>query len=419
MSAQHSPHEDASEVLKIDIPYGHDGRLQVELLQKRTLSHFVPKRDLGDLATALRQSFSSPIDFPELKQACVPGDRVVLVLHPDTPRADAVIAMLWKQLSNAGIAADDVLILQPTTWQAHAWNDPRGLLPPDVRERMVVKQHDPTDSTACAYLSSTLDGERIYLAKEIVDADLVIPIGPASFDPVLGYRGESSFVYPACSNTEAIQRFLGQGHDELSPGDVRPLRTQIEEVGWLLGMQYAVSLIPGRGLGVQAIYSGLTEGVSRAAQAELRATCLVEVEERAELVLIAIEADAGGHGWEQVTTAIDMARKVVDRNGRIVVLTQLDAQPGPGLKSLGNVRTPAEAIQLLRKQPPPDYLSAMQLARAVDWANVYLLSQLPAEQVEEMFMIPLAAPDEVLKLLTGDDTVIVIESGQKVFAHCK
>lgn len=408
-----------TEIIELDVPYGSNGRFQANVLAKRTLAHFQPKVDIADLATALKSELKNPIEFPELRQACVPGDQVVIAMDRETPRADAIIALLWKELSAGGVLPEDITILQPTGLHVGDSSDPRCLLPQDVQNRMRLKQHDPTDEAACGYLASTAAGERIYLAHEIINADLVIPVGASVFDPLLGYRGEASVLYPAFSDLAAIRKAIGQGHDELSPTDARPLRQQVEEIGWLLGIQFVVSVVPGRSRGVQAIFAGLAEAVSKQARVELQETCVVDVEERADLVLVAVEQDAAGHTWDQVAAAMDAARRIVNREGRIVVLSQLNRPRGPGLEILIEVRTASEALKPIRDLSPPDFLSASRIAKAVDWANVYLLSELPAGDVEDLFIVPLETPAEAAKLLQGDDTMIVIESAQKVFANCR
>lgn len=408
----------SEELLKLEIPYGRDGRLEGEILTKRTLAHFQPKEDVRDIASALREAFGSPVEFPMLRQACVPGDLIVLALDDETPRADAVIAMVWRELAAAGVSAEDVTILQPATWQIVNTVDPRSLLPKDVQQKITLKKHDPTESGSCGYLASTAGGDRIYLANEMIAADMVIPIGVATFDPVLGYRGEASVLYPRYSDTDAMKRAVGHGHDELTSTDSRPMRQRIDEIGWLLGTQFVVSILPGRSNGVQAVFAGQSEAVSRRVREELEENYKVHVSERAELVVIAVEEGGSPQSWEQVAAAIDVGRRVVERDGRVLVLSQLAQKRGSGLEILSQVRQPKDALKLIREAAPPDHRAATQIARATDWANVYLLSELAAEDVEDLFMIPVSTPAEAAKLLTGDETTIVIESAQNVFAAC-
>jgi hypothetical protein len=71
----------------------------------------------------------------------------------------------------------------------------------------------------------------------------------------------------------------------------------------------------------------------------------------------------------------------------------------------------------LREQSPPDLAAATALARAVEWANVYLLSNLDPDLVEDLFMVPLANTDEVQRLISGEESIAIVGSGQHVCAE--
>ena len=135
----------SDEILTLEIPYGSNGLLKGEVLAKQVLAHYQPQANVTDIATALRNSFNEPLEFPRLSQACVAGDKIVLALDDQTPRADAVIALLWKELSSAGVLPEDVLILQPGTWQSSTALNPRSLLPKEIQEKIQLQRHDPTD----------------------------------------------------------------------------------------------------------------------------------------------------------------------------------------------------------------------------------------------------------------------------------
>ena len=47
----------------------------------------------------------------------------------------------------------------------------------------------PRRPAQIAYLASTSEGRRVYLNRQLTDADLVVPIGTLGYDASLGYRG--------------------------------------------------------------------------------------------------------------------------------------------------------------------------------------------------------------------------------------
>lgn len=407
----------SEEVVPLRLNYGVHGNFQVELLERQLLLHHRAPVALKNPALEIRQALEQPLDFPELHRMFVPGDHVAVVVDVDTPAADLVFAALWQKMQMAGLEPSQVSLIQPAVWQPVHGIDPRAALPAPLREQFQLLRHDPTLAGSCAYLASTASDERIYLARVVTDADAVITIGPAGYAPVLGIRGTASSLYPGLSDLEAIRRVQGQGHEELGPDDVRPLRQSVDEIGWLLGLQLSIAVIPADGTSAHAVIAGISESVLRQAKKQLRATWYVRSEERAELVLVTVPQDAAGHQWDQVAAAINAGRRLVERNGRIVVLSQLAAPPGPGLEILKSVREPRDAIKQIQKAHPPDLIAATRIAAATDWANVSLLSQLDSNLVSDLFMLPLEHEREVQRLLDAEDVTAVIESAQHVFVQ--
>ena len=125
--------------------------------------------------------------------------------------------------------------------------------------------------------------------------------------------------------------------------------------------------------------------------------------DRAETVVVAVEADAAGHGWNQVAAALAVARRLVTRDGRIIVLSELAESPGEGIELLRHSEEPREAFRPLRQTSPPDLLAATQFAQAADWARIYLLSRLDSDLVEDLFCVPVESAAEVARLLAGSD----------------
>jgi len=378
-------------------------RDRIELLQPAP----EPLTEFGDQVAA---ALDRPIDFPPLEQMVVPGDRVAIALAADTPGASQIIAATWNVLERRDVRPEDIVVIQPPA--ARNGRDPRLELPEAIRDRVKWVVHDPGDAERCRYLSATAGGERVYLAREITESDVVLPVGPIAFDAVLGYRGPFSVLYPGLSSHEAITRSQGQGHSELEPDNERPLRQLIDEIGWLLGIQFCIQVVPAAGVGAGDVLAGCPEGVFRDGREQLADRWLVTLTQRPETVVISVSSDAGGHGWDQVGRALKTARNLVAHDGRIVLLTDLDEDPGEGLQLVRSSQAPGEALQPLRRTAPDDLAAATHLAAAADWAHVFLLSRLDGDLVEDLFLTPLAGPRDVERLLGGNGRCAVIEDAQ-------
>lgn len=403
----------------VDVRYGHEGHLALSVDADRLVASREAPKQLETVEDSIRQALAAPLDFPPLEQAVIPGDQIVIALDSGTPAADVILAAIWEVLDGRGVDPDDVLVLQPQGTGPESSLDPRGGLPEFVSERISWRIHDPEQTEGGHYLATSSFGERVYLAPELIEADLVIPVGPVAFDSVLGYRGTYSVLYPGLSDAESIARALGHGHHELEPADQRPLRQLIDDIGWLLGVQFCVQVVPAAGSGVAGVWAGWPESVFRVARECLEASWRVEVDERSDIVVASIESDAGGHGWDQIGRALGVARNLVTREGRILLLTDLDETPGDGLQLIRGADTPADALSPITSLAPSDLVSATQCVEAADWARVYLLSQLDSGLVEDLFITPLEHPDDVERLLAQPGQCLIVENAQHAYGRVR
>jgi nickel-dependent lactate racemase len=405
--------------MPVSLSYGRQGRFSCEIDPRRIVAHHRGPPQCEGFAAKIRAMLATPLDFPSLVQVCVPGDRVVVALDRHTPCAADLIAEIWHMLEQRGIAATEFQILQPAALDLVPLVDPRHLLPESVRNDVKWTVHDPTDERRLAYLAATARGERIYMARDLIDADVVLSVGTIAYDPVLGHRGTNSVFYPGLSNTEAVIRSRGEGHSELGPDDERPLRQTIDEIAWLLGTQFSIQVLPSAGGGAAGVIAGAYDRVFRKGKQLLAESWRVRLPERADLVLAAVDADSAGHGWDQVGAALATARSLVSKGGKIVILSELEKEPEIGMEIIRRSQTPRAALQPIRKQAPVDMIPATQFATAADWARVYLVSQLPVGMVDELFMVPVENDRELAKLLANDDSCVILESAQHTYGEVR
>lgn len=408
-----------SRLYHVTLRYGDNGRCAFEVERPRVVASPSAVPGITDLSGGLDAALATPLEFPPLEQAVLDDDRVVLALDPDAPGSAAMVAAVWRVLERRGVAAGNVLVLEPRRASGLVPPDPRGKLPPAVREEVGWKVHDPDRENARVYLASTAAGERIYLNRELVDADIVVSLGRVAYDPLVGCVGTSSVFYPGLSSRDAIRRSQGMGHDELGPNEERPLRQLMDEIGWLLGSQFTIQTIPASGAGVSHVLAGSPEAVLKRGRRLLAEHWLIEPKSRPEIVIASVDADAAGHGWEQVGAALAVARNLVARGGRIVILSELTEEPGDGIRMLRDAENPRDVLRPLQECHPSDLIPAMQLAAAADRARISFLSGLDSDLVDELFMTPLEEWTEAARLLTGDEKVAFLPSAQHMYGRVK
>jgi len=397
--------------------YGQGQTFHFDLEPNRIVRRHRPPEPSSNFVADVREQLQQPLDFPPLELAIVPEDRIAIALDRHTPGAAEVIAGMWDHFERRSVRPEDVTILQPASWQTEKLSDPRLGLPESVRCEVKWVIHDATDKKREAYLANSAGGERIYMAREIVDADVVFPVGSVGFDPLLGIRNASSAIYPGLSNVDALAKARGQDHSELRPEDDRPLRQLQDEVAWLLGVQMGFQVLPGVGNQPAGLLCGALDSVTAAGRIWLKQHWHVELPQRCEVVVAAVDADGSETSWAQIGAALQTARNLVQRRGKIVLITSLAEEPSEGFAFLRESETPREALKPLRIESPPDLIPASRLASAADWASVYLLSRLKNDVVESHCMTPLESEAEVTRLLDRGGACLLLEGAQHTFGY--
>lgn len=398
----------------IEVAYGDRDTIELEVERESVIHHFELPPEIRVPAIDVKRALDEPLDFPPVSQAIVPGDKITIAVDGNVPLIGPILDGLWSQFEKREITPPDVTIVHG---QSVSGGDPRVFARnPACREfRYVV--HNAGEENRCHYLATTTKGDRVYLAKELTDADFMLSVGCMGNDERLGFAGTNSVFYPNMSTQEEIDRQIGRGHTELTPTDDRPLRSLVDEIGWLLGVQFTVQVIPGRRGGASRILAGCNETVFNRGRELIESQLWLGIEERPEAVLVAVDAVNGQTCWSDVVDAIHTGRRLVERDGRIIVISNVEEAIPDAFKPILTSDFPNDAAQAVWSPKSVDSPVAAKLLDAVEWARVYLLSGRPAEEVEDLFMIPLASHSEVQKLLQTTRECAFVESASRVYAR--
>ena len=382
-----------------------DQVLDFEVADDRLIGHWSgppsgPGLDPGSMALG---QFEAPINFPPLSLAVVPGDRVVVPLDPKTPGLAAILGALALALRSADVESITVVSTAPE--------------PSKLPEGVAWLVHDPDDKAQIAYLASTTEDRRIYLNRQLTDADIVIPVGTLGYDGTLGYRGPWSAIYPAISNRETLTRYRGLAIEGV-PDREKPSSSLLEsaEVSWLLGCQFQVGVLAGID-GVSRVVAGLESAVRDEGAKAVDDAWTFRVDERADVVVAGIGAPGRVATYDDLASGLATASRLVRRGGKIVALSRVVDEVGPALQRIRGAENPRSALTRLRgHEADPDYLAARRIAEAAALADIYLYSALDPDVVEDLAMIPLDRPEEARKLAAAAPTCLLIAHADRTRA---
>ena len=380
--------------MPVSVGYG-DERLEFAIPQERVVASWNGPTGLDgphELA-AIREAIEQPCDFPPLRQMIVPGDHVAIAFDPAIARPQPILEEIGRVLQEAGVEAEDITILAPSHTHLLAEGSLAGA---------TLAIHDSRDRGQLAYLAATKQGRRIYLNRILTDADAVIPVGRLGYDPIMGYQGPWSVIFPELSERAAIEAHRGRYRDdtvELATARTGATLDESFEVSWLLGSQFHVGVVPGSA-GVVGVVAGKENAVRERGIALVDSCWTLEAESRAELVVVGIGGPGIPATMDDLAAGLATACQLVQHGGKIVVLSRVRADLGPAVRSLIDLEDPKRRAAALRgHEADDDYVAARRLAQALAWADVFLLSDLEPDLLDGLSLVALEDPEQARRLV--------------------
>jgi nickel-dependent lactate racemase len=367
--------------------------------------------DLADPVRAMRDALETPLDYPPLRRALTPDDHVAIVVDEGIPQSGRLLTPLLEQIVQAHVMPEAITLVCPPPSLGQAWLDE---LPEEFQD-VQVEIHQPGDRKKLAYLATTKEGRRIYLNRTTVDADQAVLFARRGYDPMLGYSGAETALFPGLCDEATAQEFCTRLKARAPGAAPWPIQQEAGEVAWMLGAPFFVQVIAGAGDAVSSILAGPLES-SSAGRALLDARWRIEFDRPADVVIAGITGTPAGHPIDDLARAFFAAARVVKPAGSIVVLSEMTPQLGPAFEILRQHDEPASSLRVLMQEKPSDLAAGYMWATAAEQARLYLLSGLPDDVAEDLFTIPLRNAAQGHRLLTGSASCILLEDAHRVLA---
>lgn len=362
-----------------------------------------------DWKEAVNVALSSPLDFPSLDQALVPGDQLVLAVDPTMPALVDVVAATARWICERGTVEANIRIVLAGDGQ---WSSEElaELICQRCGLSIVVERHNLDDSEQMAYVAANEASDPIYLNRSLVDADVVIPITAARPSGSMDYFGPFG-IFPLLSNRETRGKF----HSLPSLADSQShaqLRGWADQAAWWVGVLVGIQVIPAGGDQVSGIIAGQLESLEDAAQAALAAQWNKANTDSA-LVVAVIDGPPQSQSWLSVARGLATAQRHVALGGSIVLVTQLSQAVGSGLGRLrAPHQTPESIAKKLAQDASDDALAAAVLLQATNNYHVYLISRLRSDTVESLGMGAIADGAQLTRLMDQFPSCTILEAVQ-------
>src|SRR5688572_9126022 len=154
-------------------------------------------RPLDDVREAVAGALERPLEFPTLRRALTPDDHLVVLVQEAMNALGEALEAILLHLQSAGVKPEQVTVLVPPRNAGMDVNWPERL--PSGVQGFRVEEHQSSPDHI-AYLASTETGRRIYLNRTLVDADQLIILGAARFNPIFGVSSGLADLFPTFSD---------------------------------------------------------------------------------------------------------------------------------------------------------------------------------------------------------------------------
>lgn len=109
-------------------------------------------------------------------------------------RLAELLTVVLQQLQQAAEGTASILLVLSPDPAGRQWAWLLEKLPEVLMQRVQVHHHDPADKNQSGYVASSEGGERLYLNRQVSEADTIVTVGVVCFDGELGLRHIQCFV---------------------------------------------------------------------------------------------------------------------------------------------------------------------------------------------------------------------------------
>ena len=388
-----------------DVLYGR-GTLPLKLATAAHVETLLPTDTAGAsdpeavVATALARSLGRPLPpVSEVRSVAIAiNDKTRPVPH------DVMLPPLLRFLDEAGIPPEAITLVIATGTHVPMRPDAfPSVVPPEVLRRYRVVSHD-CDAPDLVALGTTTRGTPVVMNRLYTEADLRIVVGNVEPHHFAGFSGgvKSAAIGLAGRRTiTANHSLLRDPNSALAIYEDNPLRQDIEDIGRAADIHFALNVVMNDRKEIVDAFAGDPLAVIRAAMPAVRRIYDAPVREPFDVMITCPGGYPKDINLYQAHKSVSCANRVTREGGTIILVAACE----DGAGSLGWERFMARGFeshqaamaQFIREPFEVGPHKAFIFGRdAVRLARIYVVSEMPAEQVRRLLLTP-ATLEEAVK----------------------
>lgn len=397
----------------VDIPQGIDVR---ELTANDDV-------EFASVDADVAHALENPIGSPRLKDIVKPGEKIAIITSDITRPMPTykVMPALLEELSAAGVDFKDVtLVFALGSHRRQTPEEMRRLAGDYAYDKINVVDSDIDD---CIRMGVTANGTPVDITRVVAEADRKIALGNIEFHYFAGYSGGYKAVMPGVSTPAAIQsnhKLMIRPESCAGRLEGNPVREDIEEAGRICGLDFILNVVLDEHKEIVKVVCGDPVAAHRVGAAFLDKLYTKEIDRGADIVIVSQGGAPKDLNLYQTQKALDNSKHAV-KDGGIIILIGSCAE-GYGEHTFEdwmlNSESPDDLVNKIRRRFVLGGHKAAAIGMVLQRADIYLVSDMPPEQVERSFMRPYTSAqqafNDALAKFGGKAEVITMPYGGSV-----
>jgi lactate racemase len=320
-----------------------------------------------------------------------------------------ILPPLLDRLQKLGIPRQNIkLIIATGTHKPMPREEIEKLLPPEIIRDYPVISHDCDDSSNLTCLGNTSQGTPVWINSLFWKSDLRIVTGNIEPHHFMGFSGGAKSLSIGLSGRETINKnhaMLINPNANIGIYEKNPMRQDVEEIGKLAGLQYALNVILNNKKEIVKAFAGRPLDVIEAGIEEVRTTGQIAIPYLYDIAVASVGGSPKDINLYQAQKAMTHAAACVRDGGAVILAAQ--CPEGSGSKAFEDYMVGINSIEEVFNRFSREGFrvgphKAFQIARLAERVKFYLVSQLPDEQVRRWFITPVKTLNEGVSLATQE-----------------
>lgn len=413
---------------KIEFGYGKT-KMAVEIAEKNLIASLLPKKQevCGDYQTLLKESLAHPSGSKKLTEIAKAGQKVAVLISDVTRPCPSykILPFVIGELNAAGVEDEDILIVSGLgSHRKQSREEQRRLVGDDLFQRIKVVDSDVEDFVLVGESSR---GTPFEVFTPVANADIRVAVGNIDYHYFAGYSGGCKALVPGVCTRNTIEKnhsMMLLNDAKVGKADGNPVRGDLEEILQFLSLDFIVNVVLNEDKEIVAAVSGHPIEAHRKGCAILDTLYKQPIAAPADIVI----ASPGGLPKDinvyQTQKALDNAQWAVKEGGIIILVGECGE--GYGEKTFECWVNEANCAEDLLTRIQADFKlgghKAAAIAKVSQKAKIFLVSSLPKEKAEKLYMTPFsdlqAAYDAAIAAKGAAATVYCMTVGGTTLPCC-